>query len=74
MRFKIKRRKSYKPLSFLPRLLRGLFTVNTSGARVTSVTNRLGPFSRNSRRPGRVRIDLPGGFHSEVDLRRDEEA
>jgi hypothetical protein len=31
-----------------------------------SITRRLGPFSRNSRRPGVTRIDLPGGFHGEI--------
>lgn len=76
MRFKIRRRKSYRPLAafrFLPRWLRGLITINTSGMRITSVTNRLWFLSRNSRKPGRVNVDLPGAFRGELDLRKDEE-
>lgn len=74
MRFKIRRRKSYRPLGFLPRALRGLLTINTSGMRITSITNRLGFLSRNSRKPGRLNVDLPGAFRSELDYRDDRQA
>jgi hypothetical protein len=51
------------------RLLGGLITLNWAQGRLSSITNKLGPFSRNTRRPGRIRIDLPGGFHGEADTR-----
>jgi len=73
MRFKVRRRKSYRPLSFLPRWLRGLLTINTSGTRITSITSRLWFLSRNSRKPGRLNVDLPGAFRGELDFRKDEE-
>lgn len=47
------------------RLLWGLVTINTSRGRWTSTTYRFGPFSRNTRRKDRTRVDLPGGFHGE---------
>lgn len=63
--FKIRHRKRLRlPRSF-PRWIRNLVTINTSGLRWTSTTFRLWPFSRNTRRPGRTRIDLPGGFSGE---------
>jgi len=66
MKFKIRRRKSY-------RFLGGLVTFNTSNFRLTSITNRFGFLSRNSRKPGRLNVDLPGAFRGELDYRKDED-
>jgi hypothetical protein len=46
--------------------------LNVSNGRPTSVTAKLGILSWNSRKRRRARIDLPGGFHSEVSLDRED--
>lgn len=48
----------------------GPWTFNWSPFKgITSVTTRLGPLSRNSRRTG-AGLDLPGGFHADLGERR----
>jgi hypothetical protein len=47
--------------------------LNVSNGRLTSVTAKLGALSWNSRKQRRARIDLPGGFHSEISFDRPEE-
>lgn len=45
--------------------------VNLSNGRPTSVTMRIGPLTWNSRRRGRMRVDLPGRAYGDLDMRRD---